>query len=152
MRGGYWVANLDGGLNSPAVQLATECATLFGKTRFWRLQPHPEMLQGPQESPFEKRRRKKAEATEKAVPPTSDKKPPTGPIYVLADPSWEYVVYFTQGGSITLDLLEATGTVHFAWYNPRTHTSIQEGDMLGGDYRTFQAPDSEDWVLSLSRK
>ena len=78
--------------------------------------------------------------------------PVAGPIYVLADPGWEYVVYFQHGGTVTLDLLEATGTVRQSWYNPRTGEFVSQRPTLGGAYKTFSCPDNNDWVLYLSRR
>ena len=80
------------------------------------------------------------------------KKAAPGAIYVLADPGWEYVVYFSSGGSVTLDLLEATGTLRQSWFNPRTGEYASEDTMQGGVYKTFNTPDANDWVLLLSRR
>ena len=77
---------------------------------------------------------------------------PVNPIYVLADPGWEYVVYFQHGGTVTLDLLEATGTLHYDWFNPRTGQFVRKITMSGGGFKTFNAPDTNDWVLYLSRR
>ena len=167
MRGGYWIATPSGdnplALDSPELALLTGTARFFQKTRFWRLEPHPEMVGRP-EDPRERRRRKRAEqqaALEKAAEaggapeekaPTAEPAKTAGPIYVLADPSWEYVVYFTQGGNLTLDLIEATGRIKAVWYNPRTGQSLEEMTMTGGAYASFIAPDSNDWVLYLSRR
>jgi hypothetical protein len=71
---------------------------------------------------------------------------------VLADPGWEYVIYFTQGGSVTLDLLEATGRVKSTWYNPRTGQFADTITLQGGEYKTFLAPDASEWVLYLTRR
>ena len=78
--------------------------------------------------------------------------PVAGPIYVLADPGWEYVVYFQHGGTVTLDLLEATGNIRQSWYNPRTGEFVSQRATLGGAYKTFSCPDNNDWVLYLSRR
>ena len=80
------------------------------------------------------------------------KKATPGAIYVLADPGWEYVVYFGSGGSVTLDLLESIGTLRMSWFNPRTGEFASEDTMKGGIYKTFTAPDANDWVLLLSRR
>ena len=73
-------------------------------------------------------------------------------MFVLADPSHEYVIYFEHGGTATLDLLEATGHVKVMWLNPRTGESQESPSIIGGSYRSFIAPDSKDWVLYLSRE
>ena len=204
MRGAYWAGGVSPAiagavaLNSPEIKAAAACADLFRKTRFSRLEPHQEMLGGPEESPADRRRRKKAEAeaarlkaltapasdatskppaAQDAQPPTKDKKALTGPdtaakdtdgqakssdaptkavtpspVFVLADPAWEYVIYFENGGTVMLDLLEATGHIKVLWLNPRTGEYSPEQRVLGGAYSTFTAPNSSDWVLYLSRR
>lgn len=167
MREGYWAVTAPGGeasalKDSPEIRWATACARFFQQTRYWLLQPHPEMLGGRVETPFERRRRLRAEAAARQagnpVTPgestdTGSAKPaPAGTIFILADPAWEYVVYFEAGGSVTLDLLEATGNLKYVWFNPRTGQNASEDTILGGSYRTFVAPDSGDWVLYLSRR
>ncbi len=142
------------GLSGAPSKWEIACAALFNKTRFWRLVPNQDMLGGPEENPFDRRRRRRAEAA--ANLPTkineADASRPTGPVYVLADPSWEYVIYMQNGGSVTLDLLEATGTVKQVWFNPRTGMTASETQIQGGSYRAFTAPDNQDWVLYLSRR
>lgn len=168
MRGGFWAGSetlhADGtsALESTETQMAAACARFFQKTRFWRLAPHQEFLGGPQEDPNLRRRRKKLEsedlrqrpgvggAMRDAVPP--EPPPPDGPIYLLADPAWEYVVYFTRGGGVMLDLLEATGRMRMAWFNPRTGQFATDEMTMGGQYKVFTAPDNNDWVLYLSRR
>ncbi len=78
--------------------------------------------------------------------------PKPAPVYVLADPGWEYVVYFKSGGTVTLDLLEATGTLRQSWYNPRTGQFASQSTLPGGVYKTFVAPDNKDWTLYISRR
>lgn len=142
------------GLTGTQSKWELACAALFNKTRFWRLVPNQDMLGGPEENPFDRRRRRRAEAAAKL--PTkkneADASRPTGPVYVLADPSWEYVIYLQNGGSVTLDLLEATGTLKQVWFNPRTGMTASETQIQGGSYRAFTAPDNQDWVLYLSRR
>ena len=177
MRGAYWapgnVPTLDvSSLSAPEIQWAAYCADLFRRTRFQRLSPRPEMLGGPTESAADRRRRKKAEASAaKANPPPTEApedfdpfdpdafgdlppvppapKPP--PMFVMADPAREYLVYFEQGGTILLDLLEATGKVQVTWFNPRTGEYSPAKQILGGAYVSFSAPDANDWVLYVSR-
>ncbi len=164
LRGGYWSGNLPvtTPLSNLELKMETDCAKFFRQTRWWRLEPHPEMLTGKEETPAEHRRRRKAEednikAAEEAgmpVPPTSagETKSLKGPSFLLADPGHEYVVYLEKGGYVTLDLLEATGHIRFTWFNPRTGEFQEQPPVLGGGYSTFIAPDKEDWILYLSRR
>ena len=75
---------------------------------------------------------------------------PTSPAFVLADPAWEYVVYFEAGGTATLDLIEATGALKMRWFNPRLGQFGEETTLTGGSYHTFTAPDKNDWCLSVA--
>lgn len=168
MLGGYWAGSPTVGpdgtlaLDTVPAQAAAACARFFQRTRFWRLAPRPELLGGPQEDPNIRRRRKRLEAESARQRTRSDGSrtqeipqpppPADGPIYLLADPAWEYVVYFTRGGGVLLDLLEATGRIRTIWFNPRTGEIAEETTTMGGQYRVFTAPDKNDWVLYLSRR
>lgn len=164
MRNDYWVGGADSlmAVDSPDVKAATDCAKFFRQTKWWRLEPHPEMLNGKEETRAERRRRQKIEAdalksTEGARPVDPAQPPgrfrrPTGPQFLLADPGKEYVAYLERGGHITLDLIDAPGHVRFAWFNPRTGALQEQPDLEGGDYTVVVAPDNEDWVLYLSRR
>lgn len=68
----------------------------------------------------------------------------------LADPGSQYVVYLKTGGSIRVDLSGFTGSLNVSWYNPRTGVTTQAGTTSAGGWRTFNAPDANDWVLYLS--
>ncbi len=163
MRGGYWVgsANSAAAADDPDVKMALDCAKFFRQTKWWRLEAHPEMLTGKEETPAERRQRKKIEeaalkaagvgqSPDPALPPGVAKKP-SGPLFLLADPGRAYVAYLERGGFITLDLLEMPGHIKFIWFNPRTGKSEEQPVLQGGDYTTFVAPDNDDWVLYLSR-
>jgi hypothetical protein len=178
MRGAYWAPGVvpavdPAALNAPEIQWAAYCANLFSKTRFYRLNPRPDMLGGPAESAADRRRRKKAEAAAPKVAPPPDvgdlgddfdpfdpdpfaalpplPVPKPTPMFVLADPAREYVVYFEEGGSLLLDLLEATGKVQVTWFNPRTGEFSPTKQIVGGAYTQFTAPDTKDWVLYVAR-
>jgi len=73
----------------------------------------------------------------------------SGTASAAADPGNEYVVYLPTGGSTTIDLSAATGTLSVEWYNPRTGTYRGQTTVQGGASRTFTAPDSKDWVLHI---
>lgn len=161
-------------LAGPEFQAAAVCGTVFGKTQFWRLAPHPELLGGPGESSAAQRRRRKAEAALKRPKPAvtdagsespdetpdnnangDDAPQPTAPkvrpVFVAADPSREYLLYFAQGGDALLDLLEAIGKIEATWINPRTGEAMAPIPLKGGAYQLFTAPDEHDWVLYIKR-
>lgn len=157
MRGGVPVAAAGASTESQVAEavIAANGAKFFKQTRYWRLEPRPELLGGPLEDETQRRRRRRLEneATQNGkpnplvVPPKAD-----GPIYLLADRAREYVVYFSKGGSALLDLMEATGKIQMRWYNPRDGKFTEEVTIMGGEYKTFTAPDGDDWVLHLTRR
>jgi hypothetical protein len=69
---------------------------------------------------------------------------------MLADVGREYVVYLETGGTVTVNLTAAAGSLSVEWYNPRTGTYTGRTTVTGGGSRTFTAPDGNDWVLHIS--
>ena len=65
-------------------------------------------------------------------------------IYCLAAKDEEYLVYFVNGGAAAIKLPEA----HVEWLNPRTG-NIAETSHVEAGMATFQAFDSDDWVLHI---
>jgi hypothetical protein len=158
MRGGLAVAGVKDNIEARVIEARTAAngAKFFNQTRYWRLEPHPELLGGPQEDEAQRRRRRRieSEAAQNGKPTTPLTIPPKadGPIYLLADRAREYVVYFSKGGSALLDLMEATGKIQMRWYNPSTGIFTTAETIMGGEYKTFNAPDGSDWVLHLTRR
>jgi hypothetical protein len=74
----------------------------------------------------------------------------TGSAYVLAEKGAAYVAYLYDGGTVSLDLTGASGTVKVDWFNPRTGTFQAAPDVSGGAARTFTAPGTGDWTLRLT--
>ncbi|MBI2928925.1 MAG: hypothetical protein HYY24_24950 [Verrucomicrobia bacterium] len=70
----------------------------------------------------------------------------------LTDPGQSYVIYRLSGGSITLDLTHVQPTAAFSaeWLDPRTGARRAAGSVGGGAPRSFNCPDSHDWVLYLA--
>jgi hypothetical protein len=73
--------------------------------------------------------------------------PPHGELastgYCLANPAAqgaEYLVYLPSGGSVTVNLSAAQGTLTLEWFNPTTGVAISGGTTTGGVSRTFTAP------------
>jgi hypothetical protein len=64
----------------------------------------------------------------------------------------EYVAYLESGGSLTLDLTGATGTLSVEWFNPRTGTYTGQTTISGGAPRAFTPPGTNDWVLHVSKQ
>jgi hypothetical protein len=71
---------------------------------------------------------------------------------ILADPGWEYLVYFRSGDAHILDLTEALGRLRMVWFNTSTGEATSEQSVTGGRYVRFHAPDTNDWVLYICRR
>jgi len=65
----------------------------------------------------------------------------------LAAPGQQYLVYSRTGGTYTLDLSSAEGSLVAEWYNPRTGGFSSQENVAGGTPRTFSAPFRGDAVL-----
>lgn len=74
-----------------------------------------------------------------------------GAAHALAQSGKVYVFYLYNGGTVTVDLRAATGTLIVEWYDPRTGTTRTAPTTPGGGTSTFTAPTGEDWVLYLHR-
>jgi len=161
LRGGFWEFSPESNIELPEETRKAYllCAKFFQQTRFSRLEPHPEMIGKPGETEQDRRNRRRSKQSIDAQPQLTEelkkllKEQSQGSgVYTLCNPSREYVVYFIAGGSISLDLLEAVGTLKVRWYNPRTGEWKEDNAVMGGGYETFTAPDAQDWVLHIVRK
>jgi hypothetical protein len=79
-----------------------------------------------------------------------DKLASTG--YCLANPAKEgaeYLVYFPDGGRVTVDLSAAEGRLAVEWCEPKTGNVAAAAAVAGGAPREFSAPFSGDAVLHL---
>ena len=156
-QGAYWVGDVQafelGANNDPVWMMSANAGEFFKTTKFSRLAPSQELLGGDEENPSDRKRRQKAEELIQKTNPMKEPKPITdSPRFVLSNPAREYAVYFEKGGTILLDLLEATGRIFVSWRNPRTGESLQESVVYGGGFVQFSAPDSNDWILRLARR
>ena len=79
----------------------------------------------------------------------SDNLVTSGTAYCLANPGNEYVVYLPDGGSVTIDLSDAMGSLNVEWYDPRNGTYPDEGTVAGGANESFTPPFSGDAVLHI---
>jgi hypothetical protein len=69
--------------------------------------------------------------------------------YCLANPGGEYLIYLPDGGNVTVELSEATGSFAVEWFNPREGTATDGGTSAGGDKVDFTVPFDGDAVLYL---
>lgn len=75
----------------------------------------------------------------------------SGAAYGLAKPGSNYVFYLYNGGTVSVDLTKAIGTLTVQWYDPRTGAFKAAPSVSGGAARTFKAPASGDWVLYIRK-
>lgn len=63
----------------------------------------------------------------------------------------EYLVYDENGGSISIDLSGASGSLNVLWFNPADGTKKESGTVEGGARRTLSSPFSGDTVLLMKK-
>jgi len=122
------------GLNDLAKASIKAARLLEKQVKFWDVTPHLELL--------------------------SDRAP--NEAYLAAKPGECYVLYFTQGGSVKLDLTTAPGTYHITWISVSmgcvVETSQKGGYRLmdktlqGGGVVTLSAPYKGGWVAAIVKK
>jgi hypothetical protein len=122
------------GLNDYAKASIKAARVLEGLVNFWELTPQMDLLS----------ERQSNEA------------------YLAAKPGQCYVLYFTDGGSVRLDLSGAKGSFNVTWISVSmgvsTRTSATGGYRLmadtvqGGDVLTFSAPYKGGWVAAIVKK
>ena len=69
--------------------------------------------------------------------------------YCLANPGKEYLVYLPDGGEVTVDLSDASGTAALEWMGPDNGVISQGGTVMGGAKQAFKAPFGGDAVLYI---
>jgi hypothetical protein len=122
------------GLNDLAKASIRAARILEDQMKFWEITPQMELLSG-------------REANE---------------AYLATKPGERYALYFTNGGSVGLDLSEAPGTFSITWISVamgRTVASSQrggyrlmDGTVQGGGVVTLTAPYKGGWVAALVKQ
>ena len=79
----------------------------------------------------------------------SDNLVTSGTAYCLANTGQEYIIYLPDGGSVTVDLSDATGALNVEWCDPKDGIYHDEGTVTGGGIETFTPPFSGDAVLHI---
>lgn len=71
--------------------------------------------------------------------------------YALANRGVEYLIYNPEGGTITVDLSDASPTDIFTvlWFDPKTGDEQSNGNVNGGATRAINSPFSGDSVLLI---
>ncbi len=72
--------------------------------------------------------------------------------YLSARPGKQYVLYFTEGGSVGLNLKEHRGKFRLRWINIRTGDWADSATISGGKVVTIKAPDKAPWVATIVRQ
>jgi hypothetical protein len=73
--------------------------------------------------------------------------------YCLANPGEEYVFYFPEGGTATIDLRADSALYDVEWFIPILDSTLKGTEPVqGGDYMVITAPFTGDAVLYLKRK
>ena len=134
MRGGYWVNCAPGSgdsspLNLEVTKWEATCGSVLHMFQFDLLSMQSKLLS--------------AVSTDAPLVPNT--------VWVMADPGSQYLVYFTKGGSVNLDMLEATGKLQAQWINPRTGQKLAPFSVQGARKVEFTTPDAHDWVLTVLR-
>ena len=77
--------------------------------------------------------------------------------YVSPSSGDVYLVYLPDGGTSSLDLTDAEGQFHVAWFNPRAGGDLQKGSTAavsaGSVVKLGQAPtdQDEDWLVVVRK-
>ena len=69
--------------------------------------------------------------------------------YLAASPDKAYALYFTNGGSVRLDLQEAPGKFKMRWINIATGQWGREATLEGGTKAKVSAPTKGNWVVAI---
>jgi len=122
------------GLNDLAEASIRGARILESRIKFWEIAPHMELL--------------------------SDREP--NEAYLAAKPGERYALYFTNGGSVKLDLSRAAGALDITWISVSmgrvVETSASGGYRVmdktieGGRVVTLSAPYKGGWVAVLVKK
>ncbi len=72
--------------------------------------------------------------------------------YLGAAPGKAYVLYFTDGGAVTLDLKAAPGRYTLRWVSVASGEWGEGGDLKGGSIVPVEAPGGGGWVAVIVRR
>lgn len=72
--------------------------------------------------------------------------------YLAARPGAAYALYFTDGGTVGLDLRKSPGTFEVRWINVATGEWDRRAAISGGAVATIAAPAKGHWVAAIKRE
>jgi len=111
------------GLNEIAQACIRSARKVEEIVRFWEVEPHMELLG----------RRQRNEA------------------YLAAEPGEKYILFFTDGGEIDLDLGQHRHTYSGRWVDISSGQWGEQAQVSGGQPVSIRAPGAGPWVLALNR-
>jgi hypothetical protein len=71
--------------------------------------------------------------------------------YLATNPGVSYALFFTRGGSVTLDLQQQTGSFTVRWIEIQTGEWGPQTNVNGGSHLAIAAPSNGPWVAALVR-
>ncbi len=72
--------------------------------------------------------------------------------YLAADPGSKYLLYFTDGGSVRLDLSHVSGKLLLKWINVQTGEWEYDLPIQGGGISKISAPAAGGWMALIMKK
>jgi Putative collagen-binding domain of a collagenase len=72
--------------------------------------------------------------------------------YLASKPGETYVLFFTDGGEVGLDLSDFNSSFNLKWMEIRTGNTTSESTIEGGKIVNLKAPGTLEWVLILQKK
>ena len=112
------------GLNETAKACIAAARKVESLVKFWNVEPHIELL--------------------------TDRQPDEA--YLAAKPAEQYILFFTDGGSVGLDLKSCPGTFALQWINIQTGAWGPKADLSGGQIVTIAAPSPGPWAAAITKK
>ncbi|MBT7097505.1 hypothetical protein HN937_09030, partial [Candidatus Poribacteria bacterium] len=70
--------------------------------------------------------------------------------YLTAKAGEVYVLYFTRGGSVTVDLADAPETVRLRWLDISSGEWADESSVAGAGALSIEAPDDRGWLAVIT--
>ncbi len=112
------------GLNDTAIACIRAARKVESLIKFWDIEPHMELLSNRQEDE----------------------------VYLAAEPGKQYLLYFTDHGSVGLNLKTYNSKFQLHWVDIRTGNWAQVTDISGGKIVTINTPDKGPWAAVIVRR
>ena len=73
-------------------------------------------------------------------------------VYLASKAGETYVIFFTNGGEVGLDLSEFDNYFNLKWYNIRKGKIISEISVKGGEVVNLETPGKLEWIAMINSK